>query len=193
MSDHDDRENFSTASDRFGDALELCRIANNKTKAIALKELRKLWRDIEAAKQERAAVKAEAAEIRAKAEAEVKTIHETAAQRLEAAATAEADLAQREQKTARLEAAWRYIGEPADVVSGFRSPEHTPLQKARLAHGQQPGRDPDVHFFTQDAEPVVAIDALIRRDVGDERSDAQGNAFAPSTLHRDVSHKRGAA
>jgi hypothetical protein len=78
-------------------------------------------------------------------------------------------------------------------MSGFRSPEFSPLQKARLAHGQQPGRDPDRLLFSEpDAAPDHGIDAYIRRDVGDARSDAQGNAFAPSTLTRSTEHKRGA-
>jgi hypothetical protein len=56
-----------------------------------------------------------------------------------------------------------------------------------------PGRNVDPLFSEPDAEPDHVIDAYIRRDVGDQRSDAQGNAFAPSSLTRDVSHKRGAA
>jgi hypothetical protein len=39
----------------------------------------------------------------------------------------------------------------------------------------------------------VAIDALIKRDAGDERSDHLGNAFAPSSLTRSTEHKRGVA
>ncbi|MGA8699652.1 MAG: hypothetical protein WB689_38675 [Xanthobacteraceae bacterium] len=192
--DHDDSAAHYPAADPFLVALQLCQIATSaKSIAPALKRLRKLGRDIEAAERKLAAVEAQAAELLAKAERDAAVIHEAAAQRLEAAAVAEEELVLREQKIARLEAAWRYIGEPADVMSGFRAPEHTALQKAKLAHGQQPGRDPDVHLFTQDAEPVVAIDALIRRDVGTETTDAQGNAFASSTLRRDLSHKRGAA
>jgi hypothetical protein len=72
----------------------------------------------------------------------------------------------------------------------LRSPEFSPLQKARMAHGQPPGKDPDRLLFSEPAAaPAAQIDALIRRDVGDERSDAQGNAFAPSTLTRSISHK----
>jgi hypothetical protein len=188
---YQDDDETPVPNDRFADALDLCRLAWDTQKtAKSLKKLRKLEKDIAAANTKLAAAEARTAEIIAKAESDVAAIHDEAQRRLEAAEAGEQELRERERRVQILEAAWRNLGEPADVMSGFRAPEHTPLQKAKLAHGQQPGRDPDVHLFTQDAEPVVAIDALIRRDVGDERSDAQGNAFAPSTLHRDVSHKR---
>ena len=191
---YQDDDDTPVPNDRFGDALALCHLAWNsqKTKQ-SLKKLCKLEKDIAAANTKLAAAEAKAAEIVAKAQSDVAAIHDEAQRRLEAAESAEEQIAQRERRIAQLEQSWRLLGEPADVMSGFRAPEHTPLQKARLAHGRQPGRDPDVHFFTQDAEPVVAIDALIRRDVGTETTDAQGNAFAPSTLRRDLSHKRGAA
>jgi hypothetical protein len=195
MSDHDDdtAANYSMP-DPFVLAIELCRIASSpKTIAAALKRLRKLGRDIGTAEQKLAAVQAQAAGIVEAAQTEVKAIREDAQRRLEAAATAEDELVEREQKIARLEAAWRFIGEPADVMSRFRSPEFSPLQKARVAHGQVPGKDPDRLLFSEpDAAPVEAIDALIRRDVGDERSDHLGNAFSPSTLTRSTEHKRGA-
>jgi hypothetical protein len=74
-------------------------------------------------------------------------------------------------------------------MSGLRSAEHSPLQKARMAHGRPPGRDLDPLFSEPDVVPA-AIDAMIRRDVGDETSDSQGNHFAAaSTLRRDLSHK----
>jgi hypothetical protein len=193
--DHDDDHDEAIYPDPFVTALELCRITSSpKTMATALKKLRKLGRDIDAAEQKLSRLQSEAAGIVDAAQAEVKAIHEAAAQRLEAAATAEDELVLREQKIARLEPAWRGLGEPQDVLSGLRSPEFSPLQKARMAHGQSPGKDPDRLFFSEpDAVPAAQIDALIRRDVGDERSDAQGNAFAPSTLTRSTEHKRGAA
>jgi hypothetical protein len=191
--DPDDEIERVSAMDPFTAALELCRIANNKTVATGLKKLRRVNRQIAEAEAKVMAAEAKAAALVANAERDVAAIHEAVAQRLEAAATAEEELAQHEQKIARLEAAWRYIGEPADVMSGFRAPEHTPLQKARLGHGQQPGRDPDIYGLSQPDAAPARIDALIRHDAGEERSDAQGNAFAPSTLRRDLSHKRGAA
>jgi hypothetical protein len=166
---------------------------NSKTSRARLRALAKLDQRIADAEAKLVAIEADAAAIVTRAENKVKAIHDEARQRLEAVESAEQELVEREQKIARLEAAWRYIGEPQDVMSGFRSPEFSPLQKARLAHGQQPGRDPDRLIFSEpDAAPDHGIDAYIRRDVGDERSDAQGNAFAPSTLTRSTEHKRGA-
>jgi hypothetical protein len=166
---------------------------NNKANKARLRAFAKLNRQIADAEAKRVAIEADAAAIVAKAQSEDQAIREDAQRRLDAIASAEAELVEREQKIARLEAAWRFIGEGADVMSGFRSPEYSPLQKARISHGQAPGKDPDIYGFSQDAEPAAAaIDALIRRDVGDARSDAQGNTFAPSTLTRSTEHKRGA-
>jgi hypothetical protein len=170
---------------------KLYKLAINKANKARVRALAKLERQIADAEATLTAVKADVAAIVAKAENTVKAIHDEAQRRLEAAATAEDELVEREQKIARLESAWRFIGEPADVMSGFRSPEFSPLQKARLGHGQPPGKDPDRLLFSEpDVAPAAQIDALIRRDVGNERSDAQGNAFAPSTLTRSTEHKR---
>jgi hypothetical protein len=48
----------------------------------------------------------------------------------------EGALEQRHEDIARLESAWKNLGEPESVRSGFQSPEFTALQKARRAHGQ---------------------------------------------------------
>ena len=185
---HED-DDAAASADRFADALDLCRLAwdSQKTKQ-SLKKLQKLEKDKAAANTELVAAKAEAAEIRAAAHRDAKAIHEAAAQRLEAAESAEQELAQREMKIARLEAAWRYIGEPGDVLSGLRSPEFSPLQKARMAHGQPPGKDPDLLFSEPDAAPAVRIDAL--SDTSDDpHADRQGAQFLGG-LSRDVSHHK---
>jgi hypothetical protein len=204
MSDHDDEKIESLPAsapasfDRHSDALDLL-VALTKPKEMRKKVLahRRLERNIADAEQKFAAITAQAEQVQAALDerAAALDVREAAISEREAGiesslADARDELAQREQKTARLEAAWRMLGEPADVMSGFRSPAYSPLQKARLAHGQPPGRDPDLLFSEPDTAPDQRIDAYIRRDVGDERSDAQGNAFAPSTLHRDISHKR---
>jgi hypothetical protein len=192
--DTDDTEDYSTVADPVLIALELCKLANNKTVATAIKKLRRLDRQFAEAQAKLAAIEGQAAELVARAERDVAAIRDDAARRLEAAATAEGELEQREQRIARLENAWRNLGEPQDVLSGLRSPEFSPLQKARMAHGRPPGKDLDPLFFSEpDAAPSAAIDALIRRDVGDEHSDHLGNSFAASTLTRSVEHKRGAA
>ena len=189
--DHDDTEDFSTpASDRFADALALCRLAwdAQKTKA-SLKKLRKLEKDIAAANTKLAAAEAKAAELVANAERDGKALHDEAQRRLEAAESAEQELAQREQKIARLEAAWRYIGEPGDVLSGLRSPEYSSLQKARMAHGQPPGKNPDRLFSAEpDAAPAMRIDALSDSS-DDPAADRHGTPFL-GELTRDIHHKR---
>lgn len=174
--DYDREIERLSAMDIFTAALGLCQIAKNKTVATQLKKLRRVIRQVADAEAKVMLAEEHAAEILAKAESELKAIHQAAAQRLDAAATAEAELAEREKKIARLEAAWRNIGEPETVLRGFQSPEFSPLQKARMAHGLPAGRDPDRLLFAEpDAAPAVAIDALIHRDVGDARSDSQGN------------------
>src|SRR6516164_6583845 len=127
---------------------------NVKIKPAEIKKFAKLERQVADSQAKLAVIEVQARELVARAE-----------RRLEAAAAAEQELALREQKIARLENAWRFIGEPADVMSGFRTAEYSPLQKARMAHGQPAGKDPDPFGFVQDAEPTAAIDALIRRDV----------------------------
>jgi hypothetical protein len=195
----DDTDNTTTALvDPVAAAIALTNLAdqlyrlhksaiNSKANRARLRALAKLNRQIADAEAKRAAIEADAGAIVAKAESAVKAIHDDAQRRLDAVESAEQELVEREQKIARLESARRNIGEPQDVMSGFRSPEFSPLQKARISHGQAPGKDPDRLLFSdQDAAPAAQIDALIRRDVGDERSDSQGNAFAPSTLTRST-------
>jgi hypothetical protein len=197
---NDDTTTNHSMPDPFVLAIELCRIAVN-AKAIepALKRLRKLGHDIEKAERKLAAVQAQAEQTNVELAAREAAIDEreraldARAAEIESSLTdARDDLAQREQNITRLESTWRNLGEPQDVMSGFRSPEFSPLQKARMAHGRQPGKDLDPLLSSEpDGVPAAAIDALIRRDVGDERSDAQGNVFAPSTLTRSTEHKRG--
>jgi hypothetical protein len=61
--------------------------------------------------------------------------------RRNAAYAAEGLIEEREQRIAKLEKAWRHLGEPDDVISGFRSPANTPLEKAQRAFTRQ--REPD--------------------------------------------------
>jgi hypothetical protein len=182
-------ERLSVMDDLFRASLALCQIANNKTVATQLKKLRRVLRQVADAEAKVIAAEEHAAEIVAKAESDVKAIHEAAAQRLASAEAAEQDLRERERRIQILEAAWRYIGEPQDVLSGFRSPELSPLAKARRAYGLPPGKDPDPLLFSEpDAAPAMRIDAL--SDTSDDpHADRQGAAFL-GELTRDVSHKR---
>jgi hypothetical protein len=194
-----DDETFLVMLARFSDLFVAhCNLALNPKKAKAVskrfaKQITDAFAQRDEAFAQRDEARAQAAEAIAKAHKDVETIHAEARARLDAVATAEGELVEHEQKIARLEAAWRNLGEPETVLRGFQSPEFSPLQKARRAHGRPPGKDLDPLFSSEpDTAPAQAIDALIRRDVGDARSDAQGNVFAPSTLTRSTEHKRGA-
>ena len=185
---------LSAMDNLFAASLGLCQIAKNKTVATQLKKLRRVLRQVADAEAKAIVAEKHAAEIVTEAQTAVKAIHDEAQRRLEAAATAEEDLAEREKKIARLESAWRNIGEPASVLSGFQAPELSPLQKARRAHGQAPGKNPDPLFYSEpDAAPAMPIDAL--SDTSDDpRADRQGTPFL-GELTRDTSHhkRRGAA
>jgi hypothetical protein len=56
-------------------------------------------------------------------------------------------LVTREEHIRTLELAWKHLGEPADVQSGFRESEFTttPLQKAQRAFAQQPAAELPLH------------------------------------------------
>jgi hypothetical protein len=161
---------------------------NSKANKAQLRILAKLGRQIADAEAKRVAIEADAAAIVTKAETEVKAIYAEVQRRLEAAATAEAELVEREQKIAQLENAWRNLGEPETVLRGFQSPQYSPLQKARLAHGLPPGKNVDPLFFSEPDAPAMRIDAL--SDTSDDpHADRQGAPFL-GELTRDTAHKR---
>jgi hypothetical protein len=193
--DHDNHDDMADFLDHFATAIIALRdlALNVKIKPVEIKKRAKFERRVADSQAKLADVEVQARELVARAERDVAAIRDDAQRRLEAAAAAEQELEQREQKIARLEAAWRNIGEPADVMSGFRSPEYSPLQKARMAHGQPPGRDPAQFLFSEpDAAPAMRIDAL--SDTHDDpHADRQGAPFL-GELTRDVSHhkRRGA-
>jgi hypothetical protein len=180
--------------EHFADAIIAFRdlALNAKIKPAEIKKLAKLERRVADSQVKLAAVEVQARELVAKAERDVAAIREDAQRRLDAAVVAERELEQRAQKIIRLENAWRFIGEPADVMSGFRTAEYSPLQKARMAHGQPAGKNVDPLFFSEpDAAPAMRIDAM--SDTSDDpHADRQGTPFL-GELTRDVSHKRGAA
>jgi len=161
---------------------------NSKANKARLRAFAKLNRQIADAEAKRVAIEADAAAIVAKVESEVKAIREDAQRRLDAAAAAEQELVQRAAKIARLESAWRNLGEPADVMSGFRSPEFSSLQKARMAHGRPPGKDVDVLGLSQHAEPDLRID-IVSDTHNDAHADRHGAPFL-GELTRDISHHK---
>jgi hypothetical protein len=66
---------------------------------------------------------------------------------------AEGVLDARAQFICKLEAAWANLGEPDDVISGFKSPEKSALQKARRAHGLDDDRQHDEAGHASAASP----------------------------------------
>jgi hypothetical protein len=62
-----------------------------------------------------------------------------------------------------LELAWKHLGEPADVQSGFRHPEFTPLQKAQRAFAQQPAAELPLHSSGFDGGEFSAGVTLTRQ------------------------------
>jgi hypothetical protein len=74
-------------------------------------------------------------------------------------------LLEREKRISRLEAAWKFVGEDGDVLSGFRSAEFSSLMKARAAYriGRDHGLD-DVAKQMADWQPPTAP---VRRGHGD--------------------------
>jgi hypothetical protein len=71
---------------------------------------------------------------------------------------AEGSLATREEVIRKLETAWKGIGEPDAVRSGFREPEHSALHKARRAHGLDTDvEDTLVESFSIQMPPDVTL------------------------------------
>jgi hypothetical protein len=133
---------------------------NAKIKPAEIKKLAKLERRVADSQAKLAVVEVQARELVARAEKDIAAIRDEAQRRLDAAEAAEQEFVERERRISVLEASWRGLGEPAEVLSGFKSPEFSPLQKARLSHGLPAGKDVDVLGLSAQAEPTAAIDAL---------------------------------
>jgi hypothetical protein len=183
----DDTENHSMP-DPFVTALELCRIASTpKTIATALKKLRKLGHDIDAAKTKLAAVQAEAAAIVAKMESDASALVEEK-RALDARATEfESSL-----QEARDNLAEYYNG----IAEADRHIRHRILSHADLLGGYNPQLQ-DLPTWPQIRRLVVGLPddlpAAPPADVISEnvREDWSGNVFMPdSTVTRTI---RGAA
>jgi hypothetical protein len=79
---------------------------------------------------------------------------------------AEASLAERSERIGKLERAWRNLGEPDSVISGFQSPQYSGLEKARRAHRGEPITEPSPPSGDAVARAGATID-----------EDPQGNKF----------------
>jgi len=198
--DQDDDEQTETLPapaphDRFGDALALCKLANNKTVATQLKKLRRVNRQI------------------ADAEAKVIAVEDQAAQKETALAAREAALDARAAEIERRKTEFEIsLQEARDHLRGFydsiaeadRHVRYRVLSHAGLLSGYNlelqdlpswgqlkrlvVGLPDDPPSIERDVAASLRIDAL--SDVSDDpRADRHGNAFLGS-LNRDVSHKR---
>jgi hypothetical protein len=203
MNDHDDDEQIESLpvpapADRFGDALALCRIANNKTIATALKKLRRVNRQI------------------ADAEAKVIAVSDQAEQMQAALAEREAAIDARERAiTEREDGLAASLQEARDHLRAYydsiaeadRHIRYRVLSHAGLLRGYNPelqdlptwdqlkrlvvGLPDDPPSIERDVAASLRIDAL--SDTSDDpRADRQGAPFL-GELTRDVSHKRKSA
>jgi hypothetical protein len=184
--------------DRFGDALALCRIANNKTVATALKKLRRVNRQI------------------ADAEAKVIAVSDQAEQMQAALAEREAQAAEREAEIERRESSFEVsLAEARDHLRAYydsiaeadRHIRYRIMSHADLLGGYNPqlqdlptwdqlkrlvvGLPDDPPPIERDVAAPLRIDAFA--DVcSDPSADRHGAPFL-GELTRDVSHKRKSA
>jgi hypothetical protein len=182
----DESDDRAPVVDVFSAALALCQVAANpKNIAAAVKKLARLEKNIATASEVLARLQAQSAAILGTAKAEAEKTRANSAEREEGLAAREQQLAERERHISRLENAWRNVGEPAEVWSGFKSPEHTPLAKARAARGLPPIAEPD-GFELQNNPEELTRDQFEAMDPDYARAD-------PKSGQVDVAMPQGAA
>jgi hypothetical protein len=182
----DDTEANCLMPDPFVTALELCRIASSpKTIATALKKLRRLGRDIDAAEQKLAALTAQSEQTEAalvEREAEL------------AARSAEIERRKTEFENLRREAHEHLRGFYDSLAQEDRRIRYRILSSANLLHGYNARLQdlPDWPAIRQMVPDLAADLPAPSAEVISEnvREDWSGNIFSPSTLTRTV---RGAA
>ena len=192
----DDTDVNYSMPDPFVTALELCRIASSpKTIATALRKLRKLGHDIDAAEAKLAAVQAEAAAIVAKMESDVAVLDERE-RALDARAT--------EFETSLQEARDNLHEYYNNIAEADRHIRHRILSHAGLLGGYNPqlqdlpswqvlrtmvaGLPPDPPPLEREVAAHPRIDAF-SDTFSDPHADRTGLPFL-GELTRDVSHKR---
>jgi hypothetical protein len=108
-------------------------LANTRRYAALMKDLQK---QLAALVEATATVAEQATERQAKAfAADHEREHKELRRRQIATLERKRSLEPRRDRLAKLHQSWRNLGEPPEVASGFKSPEFTPIQKARRAHG----------------------------------------------------------
>ena len=203
MVDHDDGSDEHDGSDRgypaavdpFLVAIQLCSIATNaKSVAPALKRLRKLGRDIEAAERKLAAVQDRAAQTTAALDQRQAVIEERERALDARIAAFEGELQEAHDSLAAyynnladMDRRIRYrIMASADLLAGFNEQlQDLPSwdQLRRLAVGLPADPPP----LERDVVAHPRVDAL-SDTFSDPNADRHGNAFL-GTLSRDISHK----
>jgi hypothetical protein len=132
----EEQRTTATPADVYGGVLALIGMIQNPR---AFKSNLKEFRQAETAANKAAVdlVTAQAAfdQETAAARAELATERADIEKRRLAVHAAEGSLATREKRQAELEKLWHDIGEPAEVLSGFKDPERPALHKALRAHG----------------------------------------------------------
>jgi hypothetical protein len=192
--DGSDHGYSASAADPVLVALELCKLANNKTVAAAIKKLRRLDRQFADAQTKLAAVEAQAAEIVAKMESDAGALaeRERAITRREdefegSLNEARDNLAKYYNNLADMDRRIRYrIMASADLLAGFNEQlQDLPSwdQLRRLVVGLPDDPPP----LEREIAPHPRIDAL-SDTFADPHADRHGTQFL-GTLTRDVSHR----
>jgi hypothetical protein len=112
----------------------LALVADAKAAKRRLRELRQAEAALVAARGELDDAQLEHEVKWAKDRAELEAERAAVQKRALAVAAREASVEARHQTIAKLERAWRNLGEPESVISGFQAPEFSAIEKARRAH-----------------------------------------------------------
>jgi hypothetical protein len=161
--EHDNDD--AVPADRFGDALALIAAAMNAREVRKkVLHLKKLESDVAAASEALARLQEQRSGIIATAQKEAEQIRQKAHEEREGVAAEREQLDRRAAHIARLEEGWRFVGEDEQVRRGFRSPEASPLAKARAAHGLPLIAEPDPLGMPSEAAEALTLEQFEKLD-----------------------------
>jgi hypothetical protein len=141
----------------------LALVANEKAFKVRLAGLHRALQAADETQKKLVAAQTEFEAYQTKVRAELAEELAALRKRQAAVEVGEGALVEREEHIRRLELAWKHLGEPADVQSGFRHPEFTPLQKAQRAFAQQPAAELPLHSSGFDGGEFPAGVTLTRQ------------------------------